>query len=170
MLTVNHSASTATIVRIPYLVSLSNKADFLYATTNVAIWSACETGLAITAASAATLRPLFQKFLSRKRMFGNSVAGRQAHSISLWPRPCPNRPPAAARYTRSPSRAGIIDPEFGVGANDWENKRTGTATTAEAPPEDEEEAGGKTFLDSRDSSRSGMRMVGAKNHIVNLMR
>jgi len=34
----NYSASTATIVRFPYVSTLSNKADFLYATVDVAIW------------------------------------------------------------------------------------------------------------------------------------
>lgn len=42
---------------------MTNQADFLYATTDVAIWSCSETGLGITAASCATLRPLFRKWL-----------------------------------------------------------------------------------------------------------
>ena len=41
---------------------MRNEADFLYATTDVAIWSCSETGLAITAACCATLRPLFRSW------------------------------------------------------------------------------------------------------------
>jgi hypothetical protein len=57
-------ASTATIIRIPYVHTLGNEADFLYATTDVAIWSCVETGVGITAACLATLRPLFRTWLS----------------------------------------------------------------------------------------------------------
>lgn len=39
--------------------------DFLYATTDIAIWSCTEQGLAITAGSLATLRPLF-RLISQK--------------------------------------------------------------------------------------------------------
>jgi hypothetical protein len=53
-----------TIIRIPYLETLKNKSDFLYATTDIAIYSVAETGLAITASCAATLRPLFRNFFS----------------------------------------------------------------------------------------------------------
>jgi hypothetical protein len=38
--------------------------DFLWATVDVAIWSDIEQGLAITAGSAATLRPLYRKCAS----------------------------------------------------------------------------------------------------------
>lgn len=57
----------ATIVRIPYISSMTNTADFLYSTVDVAIWSCCETGLSITASCAATLKPLVRK------RFGTSV-------------------------------------------------------------------------------------------------
>jgi hypothetical protein len=67
------SASTATIIRFPFVNGLTDTADFLYATTDVAIWSLVESGLGITASSAATLRPLFRTFLSRSRLFGPST-------------------------------------------------------------------------------------------------
>lgn len=57
-------ASTATIIRIPYVHTLGNQADFLYATTDVAIWSCVETGLGITASCLATLRPLLRTWLA----------------------------------------------------------------------------------------------------------
>lgn len=60
-------ASIATIIRIPYVHTLGNEQDFLYATTDVAIWSCSETGLAITAACGAVLRPLFREILASSR-------------------------------------------------------------------------------------------------------
>ncbi|KAH8591780.1 hypothetical protein B0O99DRAFT_265631 [Bisporella sp. PMI_857] len=65
-------ASTATIVRIPYVKGMSNMSDFLYATTDVAIWSTCETGIGITASCIATLRPLFRSFLLQTKIMGGS--------------------------------------------------------------------------------------------------
>lgn len=43
---------------------MKKQKDFLYATTDVAIWSCSETGLAITAACSATLRPLLRSWPS----------------------------------------------------------------------------------------------------------
>ncbi|KAI5370002.1 hypothetical protein Slin15195_G008800 [Septoria linicola] len=60
-------ASIATIARIPYIQTMSNEADFLHATTDVAIWSCTETGLAITACCCATLRPLIRHLLEPAR-------------------------------------------------------------------------------------------------------
>lgn len=66
------SASTATIVRFPYINGLTNLADFLYATTDVAIWSTAETGIGITAACIATLRPLLRTFFSHKNLLSST--------------------------------------------------------------------------------------------------
>ncbi|KAI9647612.1 hypothetical protein NHQ30_003997 [Ciborinia camelliae] len=68
-------ASSATIIRIPYLSDLSNISDFLCATVDVAIWSTTETGIGITACSVATLRPLFRNFFQRSKLFGRSSKG-----------------------------------------------------------------------------------------------
>ncbi|KAL4921988.1 hypothetical protein BDW62DRAFT_208146 [Aspergillus aurantiobrunneus] len=54
-------ASAAVIVRIPYLHHYKDR-EFLYATTNISIWSNVEAGLGITAGSLVTLRPLFRWF------------------------------------------------------------------------------------------------------------
>ncbi|PMD30640.1 hypothetical protein L207DRAFT_391412, partial [Hyaloscypha variabilis F] len=56
-------ASTITIVRFPYLSALNNKANFLYATTNVGVLSTIEIGIGITTVAAVTIRPLFRHFL-----------------------------------------------------------------------------------------------------------
>ena len=51
------------MARIPYVHTLRDTEDFLYATTEVALWSCVETALGITAACAATLRPLFRQMM-----------------------------------------------------------------------------------------------------------
>ncbi|EME40870.1 hypothetical protein DOTSEDRAFT_137132 [Dothistroma septosporum NZE10] len=68
-------ASIATIARIPYIHTLSNKDDFLYVTSDVAIWSCTETGLAITACCCATLRPLFRRLLDRTKLPSSRTSG-----------------------------------------------------------------------------------------------
>jgi hypothetical protein len=50
------------MIRVPYIKVLALTDDFLFATTDVAIWSTVEPGLGIVAAGAATLRPLFRTF------------------------------------------------------------------------------------------------------------
>ncbi|KAI5468168.1 hypothetical protein BGZ63DRAFT_346594 [Mariannaea sp. PMI_226] len=52
--------STATLVRFKYVNTLSEGPNFLFATTDIANWSTVEVGIGITAASLATLKPLFQ--------------------------------------------------------------------------------------------------------------
>ncbi|KAI1775941.1 hypothetical protein F4818DRAFT_415482 [Hypoxylon cercidicola] len=52
-------ASSAVVVRCAYFSRLLDP-DFLFATVDVAIWSTVEQGLAISAGSLATLRPLFK--------------------------------------------------------------------------------------------------------------
>ncbi|PTB39269.1 uncharacterized protein TrAFT101_007944 [Trichoderma asperellum] len=58
-------ASTATLVRYKYVDSLSDGPNFLFATVDIANWSTVEVGIGITAASLATLKPLF-KLISYK--------------------------------------------------------------------------------------------------------
>ncbi|KAI0852385.1 hypothetical protein F5Y00DRAFT_194323 [Daldinia vernicosa] len=76
-------ASLAVIIRLPY-VSDFKKDDFLYATTNFAIWSAVEQSLAITAGSLATLRPLLRRvsdrFKTLRASLWNSADNATAHS------------------------------------------------------------------------------------------
>ncbi|KAI0138242.1 hypothetical protein BJ166DRAFT_490294 [Pestalotiopsis sp. NC0098] len=71
-------ASSATIVRFPYLYSLTDINDFLYSTADVAIWSTVETGLGITAACVATLRPLLKTFFGGSSARGNGTSARAA--------------------------------------------------------------------------------------------
>ncbi|TVY17486.1 hypothetical protein LARI1_G004529 [Lachnellula arida] len=53
-------ASTATIVRLKYVIALTDVNDILYSYAKTLVWTCVETGLAIIAASVATLRPLFK--------------------------------------------------------------------------------------------------------------
>lgn len=62
----------ATIVRIPYVHTLGDANDFLYATVDIAIWSCSETGLGITAACCAVLRPLFREVLASSRFLSSA--------------------------------------------------------------------------------------------------
>lgn len=48
---------------MPFISGMANVQDFLWATTDVAIWSTIEIGIGITASAAATLRPLFRMLL-----------------------------------------------------------------------------------------------------------
>ncbi|KAJ1334080.1 hypothetical protein MN608_04083 [Microdochium nivale] len=52
-------ASAGLVVRSPYLLTFRDP-DFLFATVDIAIWSTVEQGLAITAGSLATTRPLLR--------------------------------------------------------------------------------------------------------------
>lgn len=76
MILTMYRASIATIVRIPYVHTLGDAQDFLYSTTDVAIWSCSETGLAITASCGAVLRPLFRQVLSSSRHVSSRVMSR----------------------------------------------------------------------------------------------
>ncbi|KAJ5641362.1 hypothetical protein N7490_005362 [Penicillium lividum] len=66
-------ASSAVIVRIPFLDTFNDLNDFLYTTVQIAIWSNLEIGLGITAGSLATLRPLVRQWLGSR--VGRSYSG-----------------------------------------------------------------------------------------------
>lgn len=67
----------ATIARIPYAKQLLSNPDYLYNFTDLAIWSIVECGIAITASSLATLRPLFIKM---KILATSHLTGRYGRS------------------------------------------------------------------------------------------
>lgn len=67
----------ATIARIPYAKQLLSNPDYLYNFTDLAIWSIVECGIAITASSLATLRPLFIKM---KLLATSHLTARYGHS------------------------------------------------------------------------------------------
>ncbi|KAJ5347065.1 hypothetical protein MYU51_019945 [Penicillium brevicompactum] len=59
-------ASSAVIVRIPFVKTFDDLNDFLYATVQIAYWSNLEAGLGITAGCLATLRPLLRHWFGSR--------------------------------------------------------------------------------------------------------
>lgn len=56
-----YSASIATIVRIPFAKGYLDNPDYLYTTVDLGIWGTVEVGVALTASSLATLKPLLKQ-------------------------------------------------------------------------------------------------------------
>lgn len=79
MLTYLSRGSTATIVRFPYLWTLGEyKGDFLWRTSDVAIWTTVEVGVGITAGCIATLKPMVRPFLRACGISTNTAASRNS--------------------------------------------------------------------------------------------
>lgn len=97
--------STATVVRMQYIHSLTNGPDFLFATKNVAIWSTVEPGVGITAGSLATLRPLLQTLLWRLGL-ASAPASARARTPS---HPSRSRSKSAQKQHKSHSWFGLSD-------------------------------------------------------------
>ncbi len=87
------SASTAVVVRLPYMRLLASD-DFLYDTVDVAIWSSVEQGMAITAGCLATLQPLVKHLAVKLGLrphasllspngYGNNIRMKEAAVISV---------------------------------------------------------------------------------------
>ncbi|KAM0324679.1 hypothetical protein ACHAQA_008072 [Verticillium albo-atrum] len=66
-------ASFAVVVRFPFLPKF-REPDFLWNTVDIAIWSTVEQGLAITAGSLATLKPLIKAMGHRLGLTSNNTA------------------------------------------------------------------------------------------------
>ncbi|KAI0184773.1 hypothetical protein EV127DRAFT_224571 [Xylaria flabelliformis] len=84
-------ASIAVVVRLAYVNTFLDP-DFLWATVDIAIWSTAEQGLAITAASLATLRPLFRTV---------------AHKVGIWT-PRSTMPLSDDAFTRTIGSTGLF--------------------------------------------------------------
>ncbi|KAJ6785976.1 hypothetical protein PWT90_06271 [Aphanocladium album] len=93
-------ASIAVLVRVAYLKNFYDP-DFLFATTDIAIWSTIEMGLAITAASCSTLRPLARRLGLSVGFTDYGSAGSEEVNNEL------RRPSHPAQ--RRPSEFGIAD-------------------------------------------------------------
>ncbi|KAH7384567.1 hypothetical protein BKA66DRAFT_569817 [Pyrenochaeta sp. MPI-SDFR-AT-0127] len=102
--------STATIVRMFYIRTLMDGPDFLYATTDVAIWSTVEPGIGITAGSIATLRPLVRHCLWR---MGLATAPGDRRSRSYHPSKSEQKRRDRRGYRRSLSPSDLIPTELG---------------------------------------------------------
>jgi hypothetical protein len=112
----SNRASTTTIIRFPYLRTMTDKADFLYATTNVGILSTSEIGIGITTCAAATLRPLFRRFLGRTQLDSTPV------ELSDQ---CRSNPPRAG-YSRNRGGGQSADEEYISMATETRTQRDST--------------------------------------------
>ncbi|KAJ4989717.1 integral membrane protein [Stagonosporopsis vannaccii] len=104
--------STATIVRMFYIHTLTNGTDFLYATTDVAIWSTVEPGIGITASSIATLRPLI-----RHLMWRMGFASAPGHSHTFYPSNSVQKRKDRRGYRRSLSPSDLVPTQRGGGTS-----------------------------------------------------
>lgn len=104
--------STATVVRMFYIHTLTNGPDFLYATTDVAIWSTVEPGVGITASSIATLRPLVRHVLWRM-----GWASAPGHSHTFYPSNSGQKRKDRRGYRRSLSPSDLIPTHRGRGSS-----------------------------------------------------
>ncbi|KAI1497914.1 hypothetical protein F5X99DRAFT_395330 [Biscogniauxia marginata] len=73
-------ASSAVVVRFAYIEDFKDP-DFLWATVDIAIWSTTEQGLAITAGSLATLRPLYRMAAQRLGMWSSTTGLAQSGNM-----------------------------------------------------------------------------------------
>ncbi|KAI1484399.1 hypothetical protein F5X96DRAFT_457312 [Biscogniauxia mediterranea] len=73
-------ASSAVVVRLAYVQDFMDP-DFLWATVNIAVWSTTEQGLAITAGSLATLRPLYRAAAHRFGFFSSGTGMPQSGNM-----------------------------------------------------------------------------------------
>lgn len=132
------SASSATIIRMPYIRGMSNIGDFLWATTDVAIWCTVEVGIGIAASAAATLRPLF-------RVFFSSSQNASGKASQLWGTPA-DRPSGYMR-SRGMGDGFMLRSDVGQGG--------GTTTTIRGAGDEESlgRGGGSRGHDSIDKLR-----------------
>lgn len=104
MRTDDHSASSATIVRIVYIRSLTETKDYSWEAINLVKWSMVEPAIAITAANIATLRPLLNTVFCFSTKAVDSKVGEE-ESVTGESR-LPNR------HDRSAVSAKYYSPEF----------------------------------------------------------
>lgn len=136
------SASIATVARIPYVKTLSDKADFLYATADVALWSGAETALGITAACCATLRPLLRQVMPALGFKSSNNASHGLKSLNTNTRGGQSGRHGRSQrgpYERSSSRAEEDEMKL-QGLEHARGKEFGTLTSAWHPEERDDDA------------------------------
>lgn len=98
--------STATLIRMPYIKGFKATHDFLYESTDIAIWSTIEPGIGMIAACIATLRPLLQHVLHRT---GLSTPHKTTNYGSYGNNLGPSSHRSGAGYVRSNSYSHHMD-------------------------------------------------------------
>ncbi|KND93230.1 hypothetical protein TOPH_02471 [Tolypocladium ophioglossoides CBS 100239] len=95
------AASSAVVVRFGYLMRFKDP-DFLWATIDIAIWSTVEMGLAIGAASLATLRPLVKMAAWKLGISSQRTTITQTpYGATMPPRSIPNNPEGGNQFDRN---------------------------------------------------------------------
>ncbi|KAI0586086.1 hypothetical protein TUN199_01042 [Pyrenophora tritici-repentis] len=120
-------ASLAVVVRMGYVMDFRNP-DFLWATVDIAIWSDIEQGLAITAGSLATLRPLWRQVSAslglNSSTFGHSGGNPSGMRTPKWngdPTLESHKKPSIFSFTRSLLKtekkhaSKDLDEDYGMG-------------------------------------------------------
>jgi len=173
ILAIGALASTACLIRMFYIPSLEQTylgwdGDFLYATTDVAVWTTVESGVAITMMCIATLRPLVN------HLFGlqSSYTGSKFRSESFSPYVSADRPTTgphfgSLREARANAMA-IIDADEDrmeplrneVGFNTFNMTKAINTRVREIEREDVEMGSSSTWSSSKsqDSKRSQHRV------------
>ncbi|KAB2109538.1 hypothetical protein AG0111_0g1339 [Alternaria gaisen] len=102
--------STGTVIRMAYIHTLVEGPDFLYATTDVALWSTIEPGIGITAGNIATFRPLVRHCLWK---LGLGEAPRHERGRSYYPSVIDRKRKDRRGYRRSLSPSDLVPTEHG---------------------------------------------------------
>ncbi|KAH8725008.1 hypothetical protein GQ44DRAFT_739818 [Phaeosphaeriaceae sp. PMI808] len=124
--------STGTVVRMFYIHTLMNGDDFLYATTDVALWSTVEPGIGITAGSIACLRPLFRIWLWR---LGLVDPPRERRSRTYYPSGSGQKRKYRQGYRRSLSPSDLVPTELtGTTSTEIFSPRTIVNEGSHSPP------------------------------------
>jgi hypothetical protein len=125
--------SIGTTVRMFYLHTLMDGPDFLYETTDVALWSTVEPGIGITAGCIACLRPLFRIWLWR---LGLADPPRERRSRTYY-RSCSEQKRKDRRgYRRSMSPSDLVPTEVGTTSIEiYSTMKYGDAENNIGPPQ-----------------------------------
>ncbi|CAA9956623.1 hypothetical protein PTMSG1_00231 [Pyrenophora teres f. maculata] len=102
--------STGTVIRMAYIHTLVDGPDFLYATTDIAIWSTVEPGIGIAAGSIATLRPFVRHI---RASLGLSNATPEVIGRTYYPSDSNRRRQYRRGHRRSLSPSYLIPTELG---------------------------------------------------------
>ncbi|KAF2025881.1 hypothetical protein EK21DRAFT_103588 [Setomelanomma holmii] len=128
--------STGTVVRMFYIHTLMDGPDFLWRTTDIAIWSTVEPGIGIVAGSIACLRPLFRVWLWR---LGFAPPPRNGWSRTYHHSNSGQKRNDRRGYRRSLSPSDLVPTEFNgttsteiYGPRKWDNE---TMNLPSLPPE-----------------------------------
>jgi hypothetical protein len=71
-LTVYSSAGAASLVKAVYIVNYGKTGDFLWDSSDIAIWTVIEVGVGIVSASMPALKPLFKRALEKTLSYSGS--------------------------------------------------------------------------------------------------